>query len=481
MSLFHAPGVSQPAPMTREQLLGHVAPKPAWERHHRAPLSVDQLLNVRPGGVDRMRQVDPNWSVDLLAFTPGATAGTNAAKIGTTLAGQQTQPLVSGSGGMVLEPVAAGFAPAQGVVGAVDIAAGGLLDPTVKQRALAGEVALEAATGQGATTIAPRDQRLMMASSGAAPAYGFRSDAPRDQRLMMASQAPAEAPLDQRLMMGPLAELAVNSAAASRDISPDPNVDATLNVSGGGPGTSTAKGHRNIASQRARRREAAQAAARRAMAGRAAADAAAATAGNGFLSALDSFISQPGQSAGVLAENGVRRAAAGLHSSMPRTARMLRGLAPAARWAAPAGLFAATTVLPAAMGAMEGNEKAGAGGAVLQGGSALAGAAIGQALIPIPVVGAGIGAMVGNAVGGGLTSGAQALAEESQKGTGGLIGGLGAALDPFIDTSFEREQKAVQQQMNSPAVRAIQQQEALRREQARTEQVQALYLQSLMR
>jgi len=90
----------------------------------------------------------------------------------------------------------------------------------------------------------------------------------------------------------------------------------------------------------------------------------------------------------------------------------------------------------------EGNEKAGVGGAALQGGGALAGAAIGQALIPIPVVGAGIGAMVGNAIGGGLTGGAQALAEQSQKGTGGLIGGIGAALDPFIDTQFEREQKA---------------------------------------
>jgi hypothetical protein len=199
------------------------------------------------------------------------------------------------------------------------------------------------------------------------------------------------------------------------------------------------------------------------------------------LGTVDDFVARPGQSIGIAAEGGVRNVAAmAQKAGMPGTAGMLKGLAPAARWAAPVGLFAATTGLPAAMGAMEGNEKAGIGGGVLQGGGALAGAAIGQALIPIPVVGAGIGAMVGSAVGGGLTSGAQALAEKGQQGDTGFMGNIGRALDPFIDTTYEREQKAVMQQMNSPAMRAIAQQEETRRLQAANQQREQVLMQAAM-
>lgn len=403
------------------------------------PIASVQQATPASASFGRAIGVDDGLGFDPLALA-GGTSGANAAKIDSTLSGLQQQPQRAGSGGAALDPLSAGLAAAdmaavagdilpltQGVVGAPDAA----------QAAVQGK-----AVARGIQPGFAESGGRVVASRAATPSVSVPIAAPPAAVQVGGVSLDFDIPEPVRPYSGP-----------------DLSVDTTPNVSGGGPGTSTAKGNRNIARQKAAR----------------------SGMGKGFLGGLDSFVSQPGQSVGVLAEDGVRRAAAGLHSSMPRTARMIRGLAPAARWAAPVGLFAATTALPAAMGAMEGNEKAGAGGAVLQGGSALAGAAIGQVLIPIPVVGAGIGAMVGNAVGGGLTSGAQALAEESQKGTGGLIGGLGAALDPFIDTSFEREQKAVQQQMNSPAVRAIQQQEALRREQARTEQVQALYLQSLMR
>lgn len=427
------------------------------------PVASVQQATPASASFGRAIGVDDGLGFDPLALA-GGTSGANAAKIDSTLSGLQQQPQRAGSGGAALDPLSAGLAAAdmaavagdilpltQGVVGAPDAAQAAVQGKAAARGVLSPHVQPGFAEA-GGRVLSPARPHIQP---------GFAESGGR----VVASRAAT--PSVSVPIAAPPAAVQVGGVSLDFDIpepvrpysGPDLSVDTTPNVSGGGPGTSTAKGQRSIARQKAAR----------------------SGMGKGFLSGLDSFVSEPGQSVGVLAEDGVRRAAAGLHSSMPRTARMLRGLAPAARWAAPVGLFAATTALPAAMGAMEGNEKAGAGGAVLQGGSALAGAAIGQALIPIPVVGAGIGAMVGNAVGGGLTSGAQALAEESQKGTGGLIGGLGAALDPFIDTSFEREQKAVQQQMNSPAVRAIQQQEALRREQARTEQVQALYLQSLMR
>ena len=159
---------------------------------------------------------------------------------------------------------------------------------------------------------------------------------------------------------------------------------------------------------------------------------------------------------------------------------MAKNLAPVARWAAPAAAFGGTFALPAITGALSGNETAGAAGAALQGGSALAGAAIGQALIPIPFVGAAIGSMAGNAIGGGLASGAANLVEKSQAGDTGFMGSIGQALDPFVDTAFEKEQKAVMQQMNSPAMREIKQQERTRMEQARAQQAQQLLMQSYM-
>ena len=424
-----------------------------------------------------------------------STSGANAAKMDAALAGLQQQPQRTGSGGAALDPLSAGMAAAdmaavaadilpltQEAVGAPDAAQAAVQSKAVARGVLSPHIqpGFAEAGGRVLSPVRPHIQPGFAETGGRV----LNPLGPHVQPGFAEAGGQVLSPVRPHIQPG-FAETgaAMPAIAEVGDASPDLIADATPNVSGGGPGTSTAKGQRNIASQRARRTEAARAAARRALAGRAAADAAAeaATAGSGFLGALDNFISQPGQSVGVMAERGLLRGADKLAGKMPGTAQMIRGLAPAARWAAPVGLFAATTGLPAAMGAMEGNEQAGAGGAVLQGGSALAGAAIGQALIPIPVVGAGIGAMVGNAVGSGLTSGAQMLAEQAQKGDTGLLGGLGRVLDPVIDTSFEREQKAVQQQLNSPAMQAIRQQERARQERARADQMEALLMQSYVR
>jgi len=230
------------------------------------------------------------------------------------------------------------------------------------------------------------------------------------------------------------------------------------NVSGGGPGTSTAKGAENIARQAAKR-----------------------GGGGDFMGSVDRFLTNPAQSVGTAAQQGMRNASAALYRrGMPGLAGMAKGLAPVARWAAPAAAVGGTFVLPAVTGAMEGNETAGVGGAVLQGGSALAGAAIGQALIPIPVVGAVVGSMAGNAIGGGLAAGAASAVEKAQQGDTGFMGNIGRALDPFVDTAFEKEQKAVMQQMNSPAMQQIREQERTREAQARAQQAQQVLLQSYM-
>jgi hypothetical protein len=271
------------------------------------------------------------------------------------------------------------------------------------------------------------------------------------------------------------------------------------NHSAGGPGTSTAKGADVIDKQLALRMagEAGdydigtgagatplRSSTAAASTAKGAANIAEKAAERGVLQHVDDFLSAPGHSIGVAGEAGLNKAAGYLESKgMTNLAGMAGRLAPVARWGAPLAAGAAAIGLPTVMGAMSGNDKAGAGGAVLEGGGALAGGLIGQALIPIPFVGAGIGSMVGQAVGGGLASGAAAAVEKAQQGDTGLMGMVGRAIDPFVDTAFEKEQAATLQQMNSPAMQQIRAQEQARISRARADQTQAalnqLYAQGL--
>ena len=140
--------------------------------------------------------------------------------------------------------------------------------------------------------------------------------------------------------------------------------------------------------------------------------------------------------------------------------------------------------LPVVTSAMEGNEAAGAGGAIIQSGSALAGAGIGAAIGSVvpglgTVIGAGIGGMIGGSVGSGLTGAAVGAVNRAQGGDTGLSGSIGAALDPLIDTQTEKDSMATVQQMNSPAMEAIRQEEALRKEKERTQLTHNLVMQTL--
>jgi hypothetical protein len=233
--------------------------------------------------------------------------------------------------------------------------------------------------------------------------------------------------------------------------------EESINLSGGGPGTSTAKGAAATAKQVAKR---------------------AGSSVDRALGAVDLGIGEAAR-AGL-----IRVGAAAKSAGMPNLGRGLVRLGGAARWAAPA-LAVGGAVLPAVTGAMDGFNQAGVGGAAIQGGTGLAGAAIGGAIGSVipgfgTVIGAGIGSMLGSGVGSALTSGVSGLVEKAQAGDTGWAGGIGRALDPFIDTAFEKQQQAALQQMNSPAMRMIRDQENARIAQARADQTHALLMQSYL-
>jgi hypothetical protein len=403
MGLFdHAPlrGAGDPAPIPQ---WGLPSGRTATEEITRWQQALGESPNSMISAAVSRRNGPGIGVEDGLNYDPLVLSGSsaNAYKIESSLSSPLQQPMRAASGGATLDPVSVGMVGADLAGTAMEL---GLSRPTA------------------------------VVNSG--PALG--------------------------VVQRPATGLSLNRPLASFDSGPALTVSdpaaAIANVSGGGPGTSTAKGNATIA---------------RAAAGR---------SGSGALQGFDRMLAHPGQSLGLAAEGGVRNLAAMAdRAKMPNAAVMLKGLAPAARWAAPVAGFAATTGLPAVLGAVEGNAKAGAGGAVLQGGGALAGALVGQALIPVPFLGAAVGSMVGNAIGGGLTSGAQAAAEKAQQGDTGLLGNIGRAVDPFIDTAYEREQKVVQQQLNSPAMQAIQQQERARLERARADQTSALLMQAYLR
>ena len=344
--------------------------------------------------------VDDGLGFDPLAL---ATAGANPLKIDSTLSSPSSQPMQRGSGGASLDPLQASLA-------AVDMA------------------------------------------SSVLPLTGGQSTVP---------PAPSLVPQPVVARVG-LTRDAIEEAIGRRAPSPvniAPDVAPVPNVSGGGPGTSTAKGEATVARQAAKR---------------------------GGLGLVDDALGAPDLGIGGMAQRGLQRAGAAARSGgMKNLGNALYRTGSAARVLAPAAAFGGA-VLPAVFGAMDGYGQAGTGGALIQGGTgaagALAGGAIGTAILPGigTVIGAGIGSMLGSGAGSGLTGLAQGAVEKAQMGDTGFMGGIGRALDPLIETDFEKEQKAVLQQMNSPAMRAIQEQQRTRDAQARADQAQQVLMQSYM-
>lgn len=232
------------------------------------------------------------------------------------------------------------------------------------------------------------------------------------------------------------------------------------NMSDGGPGTSSAKGQAAIDRTTARR---------------------------GVGANVDAALGAFDLGIGEMARGGLRRAGAAARANgMKNLGNALFRAGGVARFGAPVAALGGS-LLPAAMGAMEGFGEAGTGGALIQGGTAAAGtaagAAIGTAILPGvgTVIGAGLGGMLASPVGKGLTGLAQGAVEKAQMGDTGPMGSIGRMLDPLIDTPFENEQKAILQQMNSPAMLAIKEQERTREAKARADMAYQALMQSYVR
>ena len=399
-----------------------------------------------------------------VATAPAASSPLgNAAKIEGAIAGTQSQTMAPGSGGPVLTAPgasadngvnrpAAGAAAGDGI-SALDVAVLGaesLADPIVNNVSDGGP---GTSTAKGNSAIdAKLNQRInaFLARNGVTPV------------------TPYQLPLRTGMSAGTTAAAPATAAAAGGGSPPNnpPNnppdtplddlVDDAANPAGRAPGSGNPRGGR---AQRTR---------------------------PGAGQTMDAILSAPDLGLGYGADKMMRRAgAAARNAGMNNVGRALFRAGGAARVLAPAAALA-SPLIPAAMGAVEGYADAGAGGAVIQGGSGLAGAAAGAAIgsFILPgigtVIGGGLGAMLGGEAGKGITGLAKGAVDAAQGGDTGLMGQIGRTLDPVIDSEYERQQRQVMRDMNSPAMKAIELQQQRREAQARADRAQALLMQSYL-
>lgn len=428
-------------------------------------VTAESAVPARLAEIRRAAQGLP--AIDALSPAPSSLASQgwtgNAARIEQSLSSPQAPPLRQGSGGVSLDPLSAGLTAAD-VAGTAFSVMGGRQVPAGYAAPMSGvDVDLGGApmpprrpTPAAADTALLR--QLLQRGGGEVPPLRFGVGASLGGGSFVDPAIPAASPGEWLRL-----EALGTGAGGPEDVGGGgpggggPGGGGPENVSGGGAGTSTAQGNATVRRQRERR---------------------------GRLSgAVETMLNSADLGIGGLANKGLRRAGALARlRGMPTLGRSLANLGGAAKVLAPVAAYG-TAVLPAVMGAVDGYNQAGAGGAVIQGASggtgALIGGAIGTAIAPGvgTVIGAGIGSMLGSGVGGALTRGAQGLVEASQAGAGGPLDGIGRALDPLIDTPFEVEQRQVMQQMNSPAMQAIKRQEAARAAKARADQAEAMVLQ----
>lgn len=133
------------------------------------------------------------------------------------------------------------------------------------------------------------------------------------------------------------------------------------------------------------------------------------------------------------------------------------GLANTARFGLGAARF--LPYVPVAMGAIEGSEN-GLGGAVIEGGSALAGAALGSMLMPGfgTALGAGAGQLFGSVVRGA----ADRALSDYQAGVDNPGTHLAAALEPVFRSSQQVAEEDALKQANDPQMLAIRQEQRRR-------------------
>jgi len=193
----------------------------------------------------------------------------------------------------------------------------------------------------------------------------------------------------------------------------------------------------------------------------------------------------PDLGAGKFIANKSKSAAAALSAAKPGAGAILGRAGTLASLGAKALPWLGAAA-PAIGGAIEGSQD-GVGGALVQGGSAAAGSALGATIGSFiapglgTVIGAGLGGMVGNGLGGGARGMALDAVNRAQGGDTGLMGQIGRGLDPLFDTQSERMGREAIQQMNSPAMVAIRQQQEQRESAQRAQMAHNLLMQSYAR
>ena len=198
------------------------------------------------------------------------------------------------------------------------------------------------------------------------------------------------------------------------------------------------------------------------------------------------FMLGPDLGTGHLARNGAAALAKTLRPGAPVAARAVAGMGRMAGVALPVLGTAALAAGPV-MAAMEGNETAGGGGALVQGGSAAAGAIAGGILglatggIASPLlatIGAGIGGAAGGGIGKAVLPGLQDAVDSYEGGSGNPIGQIGKMLG--VKGQMAAEADAIARMENSPAMKAIKAQEKLRESKERNKMMETLYMQALL-
>lgn len=371
----------------------------------------------------------------------------NAAKIENSIAGTQTQPMAPGSGGAILTEPDTPADPARLVSPAGATPAASALDAAVLGAEVLADPVLSNVSDGGPGTSTAKGNSVIDAK--------LRERIEAFRRGTTAPLSPYQLPLTTGMGAGTSTAAPATVAAAGGGSAPNNPPNNPPND----PPDDGSGSRRSVRTQRTR---------------------------PGAGQTMDAILSAPDLGLGSGADKMMRRAgAAARNAGMPNVGRALFRAGGAARVLAPAAALA-SPLIPAAMGAVEGYDDAGAGGAVIQGGSSLAGAAggaaIGSFILPGPgtVIGGALGAMLGSGAGKGITDMAQGAVDAAQSGDTGLMGQIGRTLDPVIDTDYERQQRQITREMNSPAMKAVQLQQQRREAQARADQARALLLQSYL-
>jgi hypothetical protein len=199
----------------------------------------------------------------------------------------------------------------------------------------------------------------------------------------------------------------------------------------------------------------------------------------GLAEVVDNIFSAPDFGIGGLSSEAMRKAAENLNiQGLPKQAQRLRRLALLTEVSLPAAATVASIGVPLAMAAGAGNEAAGGGGGLVQGGGALLGSLVGAGRGP---PGRHVGGLIGGGIGGAVVGAGRSAVDAANAGDTGIVGGIGNALDPLLDSQRDIEERQLRAQLNSPIVRQMKEQERQDRHNQMMEAMQAALYQSYLK